>query len=155
MRTALLCLLLTSTGLWAATNGEQLDPVAFEQRFHQADTDKDGRLARKEAYAEFPRMPEFFDEIDSNRDGAITVPEVRQALERRLDAALKATQHYDASAAGSGRPTSGNEPFDELATQRAVREQYYESLTADKVRARELGEVVPQSPSVPLFDKQY
>jgi Ca2+-binding EF-hand superfamily protein len=155
MRTVLTCVLLTSTSLWAAQPAEPLDPATFEKRFHLADTDKDGRLSRQEAYAEFPRMPQFFDEIDSNRDDAITLPEVNQALERRLDAAMKATTQLDASAMGTTGPAAGQAPFDELATRRAVREQYYESLTEDKARARELGEVVPRSPSAPLFDKQY
>ena len=154
MRTALACLLLTATSLWAAPPGEPLDPATFEKRFQQADADGDGRLSRTEAYAEFPRMPEFFDEIDSNRDDTITLPEVNQALERRLDAALKATSRLDRPVTGTAGGQEA-EPFDQLDTRRTVREQYYESLTEDKARARGLGEVVPQSPSVPLFDKQY
>jgi hypothetical protein len=155
MRTVLACVLLTSTSLWAAQPAEPLDPAAFEKRFQQADADRNGRLSRQEAYAEFPRMPEFFDEIDSNGDDAITLPEVNQALQRRLDAAMKATRQLDGSVTGTAGPAVGQEPFDQLDTRRAIREQYYESLTEDKARARGLGEVVPQSPSVPLFDKQY
>src|SRR5512139_2395008 len=145
MRTALACLFLASTSVLAAPPSEQFDPVQFEKRFHRADANKDNQLTRKEAYAEFPRMPEFFDEIDSNRDDAITLLEVKQTLERRVDAAFKATQRHDSPAAGTGKVISAPEPMPlgELETRRAYRQQYYESLMEDKARARDMGEVVP------------
>ena len=79
------------------------------------------------------------------------------SLPQGLDAALKETRHLDGSGGRTSGPGSGQEAIslDELDTRRAVRAQYYESLTEDKARARGLGEVVPQSPSVPLFDRQY
>lgn len=157
MRTALACLLLASTSVMAASPSEQFDPVQFEKRFHKADVNKDGRLSRQEAYAEFPRMPEFFDEIDHNKDGAITLLEVKQALERRVDAAYKATKRYDSSAAGTGSaaPAPEPQPPAELETERAYRQRYYESLMEDKARARDMGEIAPPSPSSPLLDKRY
>ena len=160
MRTALACLVLASTSVLAAPAAppaEQFDPVQFEKRFHKADTNKDNQLSRKEAYAEFPRMPEFFDEIDSNRDGAITLLEVKQTLERRVDAAFKATQHKASPAAGTGKPITTQTPMPagELDARRAYRSQYYESLMQDKARARDMGEVAPPAPSSPLIDKRY
>jgi hypothetical protein len=157
MRTAIACLFLASTSVLAAPPSEQFDPVQFEKRFHKADANKDSQLSRKEAYAEFPRMPEFFDEIDSNRDDAITLLEVKQTLERRVDAAFKATKRYDSPAAGKGEIVTAQEPMpiSELDARRAYRTQYYESLSEEKDRARDMGEVVPQSPTTPLLDKRY
>jgi hypothetical protein len=157
MRTALACLFVATTSVMAAPPGDQFDPVQFEKRFHKADANKDNQLSRKEAYAEFPRMPEFFDEIDSNHDGAITLREVKQALERRMDAAFKATKRYDSSAAGTGTVVSAPKPppVSDLETRRAYRQQYYESLMEDKARARDMGEVAPPAPSSPLLDKRY
>jgi hypothetical protein len=157
MRTAIACLFLASTSVLAAPPTEQFDPVQFEKRFHKADGNKDNQLSRKEAYAEFPRMPEFFDEIDSNRDDAITLLEVKQTLERRVDAAFKATAHYGSPASGAGETTPAQEPMPlgELETRRAYRVQYYESLSEEKDRARDMGEVVPRSPTTPLLDKRY
>ena len=157
MRTALACLFLASTSVLAAPPSEQFDPVQFEQRFHKADANKDSQLSRKEAYAEFPRMPEFFDEIDSNRDNAITLFEVQQTLERRVDAAFKATQGYGSAAAGTGEMTATPEAMSlsEQESRRAYRMQYYESLSEEKNRARDMGEYQSPSPSAPLLDKRY
>ena len=60
----------------------------FERRFRAADKDGDGRLSRAEAYAEFPRAPKFFDEIDADRDQHVTLVEFNRALERRAATAL-------------------------------------------------------------------
>jgi hypothetical protein len=157
MRTALACLVLASTSVLAAPASEQFDPAQFEQRFHKADANTDGQLSRKEAYAEFPRMPEFFDEIDSNRDNAITLPEVKLAMERRVDAAVRATRGYGSTAAGNGglAAAPATAPLNDLETERAIRNQYYESLSEDSTRARDMGEVVPRAPSTPLFEKRY
>lgn len=92
MRYFFVGLLLLSTAAWAQTAAERFDPVQFEKRFHQADRGKKGKLSRQEAYAEFPRMPEFFDEIDSNKDNFITLDEVHRAVERRVNAAMDASQ---------------------------------------------------------------
>jgi hypothetical protein len=102
-------------------------------------------------------MPEFFDEIDSNRDDAITLLEVKQTLERRVDAAFKATARYGSPAAGTAETTPAEEPMPlgELESRRAYRVQYYESLSEEKDRARDMGEVVPRSPTTPLLDKRY
>jgi hypothetical protein len=140
----------------AAPPSEPFDPVKFEQRFHKADANKDGQLSRKEAYAEFPRMPEFFDEIDSSRDNAITLLEVKDTLQRRVDAAFKATRGYGSAAGNGGLATApASAPLDDLETERAIRNQYYESLSADSTRARDMGEVAPRAPSTPLFEKRY
>ena len=100
MRASLLILLAVALPAVAAENAGQIDPAAFEQRFKSADKDKDGKLTRKEAYEAFPRMPEFFNEIDRNRDDSITLEEVRRAMEKRVDAAIDA-----------GKPSSVEQRF--------------------------------------------
>ena len=108
----------------AESTSGQIDPAAFEQRFKAADKDKDGKLTRKEAYEAFPRMPEFFGEIDRNRDDSITLEEVRRAMEKRVDAAIDA-----------GKPSSVEQRF----------------KAADKDRARTRGEPVSNAPTTPIL----
>ena len=91
MRAFVLALLITTVPAFAAAPLVNFDPVSFERRFNKADKTKTGRLSRAEATAEFPRMPEFFDEIDANKDGYITLPEVRKAMNKRVDAAMNAS----------------------------------------------------------------
>ena len=162
MRSAVISLMLVSAAAWAEPVIQQYDPAVFEQRFNKADVDGNGRLSRQEAYAAFPRMPEFFDEIDSDKDGAITLSDVEQALERRVNAAMGSTGRYGTFA--SGRAESGNK--DDAAVQgqasssameakRLYRQQYYESISGEKALSGQLGEPVSKSPSSPLFDKKY
>ncbi len=82
------CLLLFLACLPALAQAQQTPPdnfsrEIFERRFHAADKDGDGRLSRTEAYAEFPRAPKFFDEIDADRDRHVTLIEFNRAMERR------------------------------------------------------------------------
>ena len=53
-----------------------------DERFKQADVNKDGKLTREEAQKGLPRVARRFDQIDTNKDGVITKEE--------LDAAAKA-----------------------------------------------------------------
>jgi Ca2+-binding EF-hand superfamily protein len=92
MRATLLILFTVALPVVAAESLGPTDPAAFEQRFKSADKDRDGKLTRKEAYEAFPRMPEFFSEIDRNRDESITLEEVRRAMEKRVDAAIDASK---------------------------------------------------------------
>ena len=162
MRIAVISLMLVSTAALAEPAVQQYDPADFEQRFKKADVDSNGRLSRQEAYAAFPRMPEFFDEIDSDKDSAITLTEVEQALERRVNAAIGSTNRYDAFASGKGETgnidaaTVQGQAFpSEMETKRLYRQQYYESISGEKALSSELGEPGSKSPSSPLFDKRY
>lgn len=76
---------------------ENFSQEIFERRFRAADKDGDGRLSRTEAYAEFPRAPKFFDEIDASRDNHVTLIEFNQAMERRATAALDAASRGSAA----------------------------------------------------------
>jgi Ca2+-binding EF-hand superfamily protein len=50
--------------------------------FKKLDTDGDGRISRAEAQAA-PRLAEHFDEIDTNKDGFITMDEMKAAQAKR------------------------------------------------------------------------
>jgi hypothetical protein len=160
-----MALIFVSPLVWADAATDRYDPVQFEKRFHHADKDKNGKLSRKEAYAAFPRMPEYFDEIDTNKDGYITLKEVNKAMERRVNAAINATKpaskygNVDAgkkAAPGVGKST-GQEPVfaSEAEARRYHRMQFYESIEEDKAKAIERGEPAPESPSSPIFVKPF
>jgi Ca2+-binding EF-hand superfamily protein len=53
--------------------GGAADPANMMRRFKAADQDGDGRLSR----SEFPGMPEFFNRLDADKDGQLTVEEAR------------------------------------------------------------------------------
>lgn len=162
MRITVISLMLVSAAVRAEPAVQQYDPAVFEQRFNKADVDGDGRLSRQEAYAAFPRMPEFFDEIDSDKDSAITLSEVEQALERRVNAAMGSTGRYGTLASGTAESTNmdaatvhGQALSSEMEAKRLYRQQYYESISGEKALSGQLGEPVSKSPSSPLFDKKY
>jgi len=163
VRFIMACLFLMPMALWADQAVEQYDPVKFEKRFHKADVDKNGKLSRKEAYAEFPRMPDFFDEIDSNKDNFITLGEVNQAAQRRVDAAMKALDAKQAAKPSIGTASkadavNGQQLMLQSKTEarREYRNQYYEELSAQKARAEQRGEPVPSGlPSTPLIRKEF
>ena len=165
MRNLVCALMLLSMPVLAAAPMDRFDPVQFEQRFHKADKGNKGRLTRAEAYAEFPRMPEFFDEIDSNKDQFITLEEVRQAMERRVNAAIEASspaQRYGSVDAGTGAatgipatPGQGPRFSSKEEARRYYRNEYYESLAESRERARDRGQPVSDSPSSPFLKKSF
>jgi hypothetical protein len=169
MRYLAIVLMLASASVWAEATGGRFDPVEFEKRFHAADKGNKGKLSRQEAYAEFPRMPEFFDEIDANKDGYITLKEVHDAMERRVDAAMNASKpsnRYGNIDAGKEKAnvagkSAGQEPgFTSEAEERRYRRmEYYESIEGKKTEARNRGEPVPDEqrylPSSPMLIKPF
>ena len=140
------------------------DSVTFAKRFKAADTDKDGKLTRAEAYAAFPRMPQYFDEIDVNRDGSITLVEVDAAMKKRVEAALAASKTASgryalpAGAAGSTPAatggTSGVLASEDEATVFHGR-QYYEALAGDLGQEQMRGEPVARNPAPGQFQKSF
>jgi len=157
MRYLAVALMLVSPFVWAKAATEKYDPVQFEKRFHHADKDNNGKLSRKEAYAEFPRMPEFFDEIDTNKDGFITLKEVDKAMERRVNAAISASQpanRYGSvdtgkeASTGVGKNTGQDPVFISEAEERRYRRmQFYESIGDSKAKAIDSGEkFIPITP---------
>jgi len=165
MRYLAIALMLASPFVWADAATEKFDPAKFEKRFHHADKGNKGKLSRKEAYAEFPRMPEFFDEIDTNKDGFITLKEVNNAMERRVNAAINtskpATRYGSVDAGkehvtGIGENAKQDPVFTSEAEERRYRRfEFYESIGDDKVKALERGEPVPLSPTSPILVKPF
>lgn len=154
MRHILFSLLLTPL-LAAAASPAEFDPVKFEKRFRAADKDMDGKLSRAEARLEFPRMPEFFDEIDANRDGMITLVEVDKAMQKRVNAALSASKAGNRYALPKdvGNNTTGvetNQPVfsSKAEASRHYRYEYYDSIAGerqdDQLRGQPTHDVSPQ-----------
>jgi hypothetical protein len=165
MRYLVIAFMLASPVVWADAATDNFDPVQFEKRFNHADKDKKGKLSREEAYGEFPRMPEFFDEIDTNKDGFITLEEVNKAMERRVNAAISAAhpaKHYGTVDAGKEIVTGVTESakqepvFTSEAEERRYRRfQFYESIGSGKAKAIERGEPIPPTPSSPILVKPF
>jgi hypothetical protein len=167
MRLPLLALaLLSSLAIAQPTTPaapDNFSQAKFEKRFRQADKNHDGMLSREEAYAEFPRMPEHFDEIDSNKDDRITLIEVKRALQRRRDAAMSPGGKYSVAAKPATRAPSGaaetpaTPAFSSKAeARRQHRYDYYESLAASQEAARNQGEqAVPAEPYPSVLNKSF
>ena len=149
--------------VFAAVPMERFDPVQFEQRFNKADKGKKGKLSRVEAYAEFPRMPEFFDEIDVDKDNFITLAEVQRAMERRVNAAIDssnpATRYGSINvgkAAVAGAPAVARPQFSSKEeARRYYRSEYYESIAGSHAKADARGEPVPDLPASPVLKKSF
>jgi hypothetical protein len=163
MRYLAFALMLVSPFVRADAATDKFDPVQFEKRFHHADKGNKGKLSREEAYAEFPHMPEFFDEIDTNKDGFITLKEVNKAMERRVNAAInasKSSNRYGGVDAGKQAATgvgenTGQEPIftSEEEERRYRRLEFYESIEDSKTQAKDRGEPFP--PSSPFYVKPF
>jgi hypothetical protein len=163
MRYLAFALMLASPFVWANEATEKFDSVQFEKRFHHADRDNKGKLSREQAYAEFPRMPEYFDEIDTNKDGFITLEEVNKAMERRVNAAInasKSSKRYGSvdagkqAAKGVGESAAQEPVFTSEAEERRYRRlEFYESIEDSKTQAKDRGEPFP--PSSPFYIKPF
>lgn len=161
MRYSLLGLALMSTVAtvaMAAPEPETFNEAAFEKRFKAADKGNKGKLSREEAYAEFPRMPEFFTEIDENRDNYITLFEVTNAMERRVNAAINASQigsQYPGTAdmknGGETAASDAGTPRQQFSSpaeaRRYHRYKYYESLADTQENPMNRGVLPPTAPT--------
>lgn len=56
--------------------------VSVEDHLRAADTDQDGAIDRAEAAASLPRVAQFFDRLDADHDGRLTVDEVQRLASR-------------------------------------------------------------------------
>lgn len=98
MRYLLVCLAcLPAWSLAQQALPENFSLEIFERRFRAADKNGDGRLSRAEANAEFPRAPQFFNEIDANGDDHVTLIEFNQAMDRRTATAMEAASRGGAA----------------------------------------------------------
>lgn len=162
MRYLLFCMACLPAVSMAQKIPDNFSQEKFEIRFHAADKNKDGKLSREEAYAGFPRGPEFFNEIDANNDNHITLDEVSQALARRVNAAVTASsitgKYVKPSDLGSGPASTGNEadPEDLFSSKVDMhRQEYYESLAEDHSNARMRGISTPDKGPPNLINKSF
>lgn len=134
------------------------DSPTFAKRFNAADTNKDGKLSRAEAYAAFPSMPKHFEEIDINRDGSITLVEIDAAMKKRVDAALEASKtasgHYvlPAGALGSTAVSAATVDGSSVLVNKDDAtlfhgSRYYEGLAGEFQHEETLGEPVGRNPA--------
>ncbi len=87
MKTLLISLFLSLSALSAA-HAEALTPAqqdklqaTLEQRFAQADANKDGQVTREEAKGVMPRLFRNFERVDADHSGAVTMAEIQQAID--------------------------------------------------------------------------
>jgi hypothetical protein len=52
----------------------------LQERFAAANTTRDGKLTRQQAAAGMPRVAQHFDEIDTQKVGYVTLPQIEQFL---------------------------------------------------------------------------
>ena len=165
MRHSLLGLALLSTLAIAEPTNDALSQARFEERFHTADKNKDGKLSRAEANAAFPRAPEFFDQIDRNKDNAITLAEVRHAVDRYVKATLASSKpgsQYVKPQDLQGEPPPAAEaaaPAAAFASKaeasRQYRYDYYEALAESQATTRGRGEPTQPDPYPSVFKKSF
>lgn len=87
MKTLLISLFL-SLSVLSAAHAEALTPAqqdklqaTLEQRFAQADANKDGQVTREEAKGVMPRLFRNFERVDADYSGAVTMAEIQQAID--------------------------------------------------------------------------
>ena len=166
MRQIPFALLLVSAIASAAPPPAEFDQAKFEKRFRAADKNQNGKLSRDEAYAAFPRAPEFFDELDGNRDGSITLGEVKKAADKRVDAAVNASKtgsRYRLPAEpgvatvtpGAGSEVSPSTFASREEARRYHRYDYYESLADEREAEKLRGQPTPNVEPVPALKKSF
>lgn len=63
--------------------------AVLEQRFKAANTTGDGKLTLEQAKAGMPRVAKNFDKIDVEKNGYITLPQIKDAMKEGAAAAKK------------------------------------------------------------------
>jgi uncharacterized protein (DUF1330 family) len=159
MRLLIIVFALLSGSAMAGPDPAESSEASFNKRFHAADKDKNGMLSRQEAYAEFPLAPEYFDEIDSNKDGQVTLIEIAKARDKRVAAALSAGGKYtlpsEAPKAAAKTTNDGTEFSSKAEARRYYRHEYYESLVSSREKAESRGEINTAEPNPNLMRKSY
>lgn len=165
MRYSLLGLALLSSLAIAEPAKDTLSQARFEERFHAADKNKDGKLSRTEANAEFPRAPEFFDQIDSNKDNFVTLVEVKRAVDRYVKTTLASSkpgskyvqpQDLQGEPSPAANPAAPEAAFASKAeATRQYRYDYYEALAESQAKTRDRGEPTQPEPYPSIFKKNF
>ncbi len=155
MRHLFFCLACLPALSMAQAIPENFSQEKFEKRFHAADKNGDGMLSREEAYAEFPRAPEFFDEIDLNHDNYITLIEVRQARARRVDAAISASTIGDGARYVKPEYLKNEAAGLLVGRPHAQGDEFYEALADDPDNAPNPGIPAPAEIVPNLLNKSF
>lgn len=91
---AILALCVASTGAFAQAAPQSAQPAQGSQRmeramqqlqtrFATANTTHDGKLTREQAQAGMPRVAQHFDEIDTQKQGFITLAQIENFMAQR------------------------------------------------------------------------
>jgi hypothetical protein len=74
-----------STGAMAQTAPQRMERVMqqLETRFAAANTTHDGKLTRAQAAQAMPMVAQNFDQIDTQKAGYITLPQIEQFMQQR------------------------------------------------------------------------
>ena len=78
------------------------------ERVQQADTDNDNSVSRLEAEENLPALVKYFDEIDLNHDGVITMDELKAAEEIRRQAREQLAISDNAASSANPQRTKSN-----------------------------------------------
>ena len=71
-----------------AQEGGRMEAI-LEKRFNAANTTHDGKLTLEQAKAGMPRVAKNFDKIDTEKNGYVTLPQVKEAMKEGEAAAKK------------------------------------------------------------------
>ncbi|TKC88078.1 EF-hand domain-containing protein [Trinickia terrae] len=79
------CAFAQSTPQTGGMNPQRMERMAqqLQSRFANANTTHDGKLTREQAAAGMPMVAKHFDEIDSQKLGYVTLPEIAAFMQQR------------------------------------------------------------------------
>ena len=91
---AILVLCLACSGAFAQTaqpmggNPQRMAQMAqqLQSRFASANTTQDGKLTRQQAAAGMPMVARYFDQIDTQKAGFVTLPQIEAFMQERATA---------------------------------------------------------------------
>ncbi|MGF6721862.1 hypothetical protein P3T43_001209 [Paraburkholderia sp. GAS41] len=92
---AILVLCLACSGAFAQTapqsmggNPQRMAQMAqqLQSRFANANTTQDGKLTRQQAAAGMPMVARYFDQIDTQKAGFVTLPQIEAFMQERAAA---------------------------------------------------------------------
>jgi len=71
-----------------AQEGSRMDAM-LEKRFNAANTTHDGKLTKEQAIAGMPRVAKNFDKIDTEKNGYVTLQQIKDAMKEGESAIKK------------------------------------------------------------------
>jgi hypothetical protein len=82
------CAFAQTTPQMGSQNPQSMERMAqqLQARFANANTTHDGKLTRAQAAAGMPRVAQHFDEIDTQKLGYVTLPQIAAFMQQRAAA---------------------------------------------------------------------